>query len=258
MDGITLERLGNLHLVFLHLPIGFVVAAVLLEFWRWRRPSGEGAWLQGRLLAANAVAALLTAGAGLAMAEGGGYADEVLAQHRWAGVICAGLAILAWVTQLKGGVWLARSTLGVLAAATVYAGHQGATLTHGPGVTAWMAERKPAAVNAAGGKAAAGTTAESVFEKEIQPLLQRSCIECHGPNKARGRLRLDSREAALAGGKSGKPAVVPGKPEESELLRRVKLPRDDEDVMPPEDEPRLTVQEIAALEKWIAGGAPWR
>ena len=201
--------------------------------------------------------ALLTAGAGLAMAEGGGYADEVLAQHRWAGVICAGLAIVAWLAQATGRVWLARSTLGVLTAATVYAGHQGATLTHGPGVTAWREARAPVVVKAAQVKPGAEAVAGSVFEKEIQPLLQRSCIDCHGPDKARGRLRLDSREAVLAGGKSRLPSITPGKPEASELLRRVKLPRDDEDAMPPEDEPGLTAEEIAALEKWIAGGAVW-
>jgi mono/diheme cytochrome c family protein len=106
-------------------------------------------------------------------------------------------------------------------------------------------------------KPGAEAVAGSVFEKEIQPLLQRSCIDCHGPDKSRGRLRLDSREAVLAGGKSRLPSITTGKPEASELLRRVKLPRDDEDAMPPEDEPGLTAEEIAALEKWIAGGAVW-
>lgn len=255
MDGITLERLGNLHLVFLHLPIGFVVAAALLELWRWRRPSAESAWLQGRLLAANAVASLLTAGAGLALASGGAYDGELLSLHRWAGVACAGLAIAAWLVHARGRVWLARGTLGVLVAATVVAGHLGATLTHGPGVTTWwrVQKAKPAVVTAV----VASTAKASVFENEIQPILVKVCIDCHGPEKAKGRLRLDTREAALAGGKSGVPTLVPGKPAESELLRRVKLPRDDDEAMPSDDGPGLTPAEIAALERWIAAGAAW-
>lgn len=255
MDGITLERLGNLHLVFLHLPIGFVVAAVLIEVWRWRRPLAEGAWLQGRLLAANAVAALLTAGAGLALASGGAYEGELLSQHRWAGVACAGLAIAAWLVHARGRAWLARGTLGLLMAATVVAGHLGATLTHGPGVTAWwrFEKAKPAVVIAS----VATADGANVFENEIQPILVKTCIECHGPEKAKGRLRLDSREAALSGGKSGVPSIVPGKPEESELLRRVKLPRDDDEAMPSGDGPGLMPAEISALERWIAAGAKW-
>lgn len=251
MDGITLERLGNLHLVFLHLPIGFVVAAVLLELWCRGRPSAESAWLQGRLLAANAVASVLTAGAGLAMAEGGGYADGPLAQHRWAGVVCAGLAIAAWLAHARGRLWWARGTLGLLFAATVVTGHLGATLTHGSAVTSWWKAGKP---EKTAGAAAAG---DAVFEKEIQPILTKACIECHGPDKSRGRLRLDSRAAALAGGKSGLPAIVPGKLEKSEMIRRVKLPREDEEAMPFDEELALTAAEIATLERWIAGGAKW-
>lgn len=256
MDGILPERLGNLHLVLLHLPIGFVAAAMLLELWRARRPSAEGAWLQGRLLAANAVAALLTAGAGLLLAEQGSYPLETLAWHRWAGVVCAGLAIAAWAAHTWGRTWAARGALGALFIATVVAGHQGATLTHGESVAAWWGggPERVEAPPVAGSEVAA----ESVFVKSIQPMLDRSCFECHGPDKSKGRLRLDTRETALAGGRSGLAAIAPGSPEASELLRRVRLPRDDEDAMPPEgDGAGLSAGEIATLEKWIADGARW-
>lgn len=260
MDGITLERLGNLHLVFLHLPIGFVVAAVLVEFWRWRRPSTEGAWLQGRLLAANAVASLITAGAGLLLAANGNYDGDTVALHRWAGAACAGLAIAVWLVHACGRVWMARATLGILLAATVIAGHYGATLTHGPAVAAWWRLEKPARKTAAVAVAGAGVAVPGtvVFAKDIEPVLAKACIDCHGPKKAKGRLRLDSREAALSAGTSGLPAIVPGNPAESELLRRVKLPRDDEEAMPSDNGPGLTPAEISALERWIAAGADWR
>lgn len=251
MDGILPERLGNLHLVLLHLPIGFVVAAVLLELWRARRPSVEGAWLQGRLLAANAVAALLTASAGLVLAEQGSYPAETLAWHRWAGVVCAGLAIAAWAAHAGGRVWLARGTLGALLAATVVAGHQGATLTHGEAATAWWGGAPEVAADGTAGGI------DPVFIKSIQPILVNSCVECHGPERPKGRLRLDSREAALASGRSGRVAIMPGRPEASELLRRVKLPRGDDEAMPEGDGPGLSTDEIAALEKWIAAGARW-
>lgn len=256
MDGIIPERLGNLHLVFLHLPIGFVVAAVLLEFWRWKRPSAEGAWLQGRLLAANAIATLLAAGAGLLLAATGTYSEQALALHRWAGVLCAGLSIAAWLAHQHGGAWPGRATLALLFVATTAAGHLGATLTHGERVTAWWGD--PPAPTPAPEEPKATHDDATAFADAIAPILNRSCIECHGPEKARGKLRLDTRAAALAGGKSGLPALVPGEPARSEIIRRIKLPADDEDAMPLEDEPRLTAAEIAALESWIAAGALWR
>jgi mono/diheme cytochrome c family protein len=92
---------------------------------------------------------------------------------------------------------------------------------------------------------------------DVAPIFQERCVKCHGPEKLKGKLRLDSREAILKGGSSG-PAVVPGKAEESELLRRISLPRDDTDAMPPETEgDPLTPAQIELLRAWIKEGAPW-
>ena len=92
------------------------------------------------------------------------------------------------------------------------------------------------------------------FEKEIRPLLVARCGECHGAQVQKGGLRLDARHTALKGGDSGE-VIVPGKSDESELLRRVAS--DDEDErMPPEGAP-LARTEIELLASWIDGGAVW-
>lgn len=93
------------------------------------------------------------------------------------------------------------------------------------------------------------------FARDVYPILQRSCFECHGPEKHKGGLRLDEREAAFKGGDSGD-TIVNGKPAESELLRRVALPKEDRDVMPNRGD-KLTPQEIERIRAWIAAGAPW-
>ncbi|NLT69702.1 MAG: DUF1549 domain-containing protein, partial [Verrucomicrobiaceae bacterium] len=91
------------------------------------------------------------------------------------------------------------------------------------------------------------------FENEIRPLLAAECYDCHGPEKAKNGLRLDHRELILTGGESG-PALVPGKPADSLLIGAVH--RGDPDLsMPPKK--ALQPAQIAALEKWIALGAPW-
>ncbi len=92
------------------------------------------------------------------------------------------------------------------------------------------------------------------FDRDIQPLLSR-CVSCHGPSKARAGLRLDIRQAATATLESGNRAVVPGHPDQSELLRRVSS-ADAGERMPPKGKP-LRPEQIEQLRRWIARGADW-
>ena len=108
------------------------------------------------------------------------------------------------------------------------------------------------------------TAADKVdFVKDIQPVLQQNCIKCQreaspkgdGPEKQKAKLRLDSRDAALEGGKGG-PTLVAGDGARSELVRRISLPKTDDDFMPAEGEP-LPKEQIALIKKWIDEGAVW-
>ncbi|HEY5310873.1 MAG TPA: PSD1 and planctomycete cytochrome C domain-containing protein [Pirellulales bacterium] len=104
----------------------------------------------------------------------------------------------------------------------------------------WSAEIDPARVD---------------FVHDIAPLLKRSCLECHGPKRTEGELRLDLRDKAFAGGASG-PVIEPGKPDTSELLRRISRPAGDDEIMPSRGAP-LAVAEIELIRTWIRQGAPW-
>src|SRR5262249_30258402 len=90
------------------------------------------------------------------------------------------------------------------------------------------------------------------FEKKVRPLLAENCHQCHGPEKQRGGLRLDSRSALLTGGDSG-PAIVPGQPEKSRLVQAVQYAGDLR--MPPKS--KLSDEQTAALTAWVKMGAPW-
>ncbi|HIM29818.1 MAG TPA: DUF1549 domain-containing protein [Planctomycetes bacterium] len=103
---------------------------------------------------------------------------------------------------------------------------------------------------------AAKTPARQVlFSRDIQPLLARKCLVCHGPDEAESGLRLDSADRAYAMLESGTRAIVPGKTATSELLRRIAT-GDDSERMPPEGDP-LTEDEISLFRQWIAGGAKY-
>ncbi len=97
-------------------------------------------------------------------------------------------------------------------------------------------------------------SSSSVFVANVLPIFEARCVECHGPDKAKAGLRLDSLAAIVEAEheEEDPPLVVPGDPDESELLRRVLLPRDDDDAMPPKGD-GLTPAQIEAIRAWIAG-----
>jgi mono/diheme cytochrome c family protein len=91
------------------------------------------------------------------------------------------------------------------------------------------------------------------YARDVKPVLARHCYGCHGPEKQRSGLRLDTCAAALKGGNNG-PAIVPGKSSSSRIIQAITA-TDDVPVMPPK-EPRLTTAEIVLLRAWIDAGAP--
>jgi hypothetical protein len=95
------------------------------------------------------------------------------------------------------------------------------------------------------------------FEREIQPLLAEHCAHCHGIDEStrQGGLRLDIRQNALEGGDSGTPAIVPGKPDESEIVARIRSTDPDVIMPPPHEKKPLTQEQMRLLEEWIAAGA---
>jgi hypothetical protein len=102
---------------------------------------------------------------------------------------------------------------------------------------------------------ASDLTQRHVFADLIQPILVRRCAACHGPEKHKADLSLESYETLAKGGKDG-PVLVAGKPLDSPIIYRLLLPLDDEDHMPPQGKPQPTLSEIAALQWWIDCGAP--
>jgi len=104
----------------------------------------------------------------------------------------------------------------------------------------------------------AGTAHAAIdFAHEIRPIFNAHCTACHGGVKEAGEVSFIYRDKALGKGESGKPIIVPGDPDASELMARV-LSKDPEEVMPkPEHGPPLAAKEIETLRQWIKEGAPW-
>ncbi len=95
------------------------------------------------------------------------------------------------------------------------------------------------------------------FNRDVRPILSEHCFTCHGMDEKnrKGGLRLDERGAALEGGDSGEPAIVPGKPAESAIIKRITAHGADEVMPPPRAKNPLGPRQIATLRAWVAAGA---
>ncbi|MEZ0389846.1 MAG: DUF1549 domain-containing protein, partial [Verrucomicrobium sp.] len=93
------------------------------------------------------------------------------------------------------------------------------------------------------------------FARDIQPLLESKCVECHNPSKTKGKLLMDTAEGIIKGGEGGA-GIVPGDPEKSPVFNRVVLPHGHDDIMPPKGDP-LTAAQSELIKRWIAEGAKW-
>jgi hypothetical protein len=104
------------------------------------------------------------------------------------------------------------------------------------------------------GLTSAGLAAKVEFDRDIRPLFQEKCVECHGAKKNKADLRLDARVHAFKGGESG-PVLVAGSPEKSLLVERITTAEEDQK-MPPKGE-ALSAAQIDKVRQWIAEGAVW-
>ena len=97
------------------------------------------------------------------------------------------------------------------------------------------------------------------FAREVRSVLSDNCFSCHGPDDKRRKsgLRLDTKEGVLAKLKSGGVAIVPGKPDESDLIDRIETDDPDAKMPPKKSGKQLTVQQIQTLRRWVEQGASW-
>lgn len=126
----------------------------------------------------------------------------------------------------------------------------------------WVAVFTAAVAARAEDRATAPTKGDSAaidFGRQIRPILSENCFACHGPDEQtrKGKLRLDTKDGALAN-RDGNPAIVAGKPDESELLERITAADESVRMPPVKTGKKLSPAQVDLLRTWIAQGAPWR
>lgn len=252
---------GRFHPVLVHLPIGLLVLLAFMAFiscWRRFEKVDSNAGVVLTLAVPGSIAAAVC---GWLLSSGGGYDPRMLQIHFWTGIATAGATTLAALFYLVNAKALYRLTVFGSFGALVVASHYGGSLTHGsdylirhaPGpVRSWFGggRKAPAALPESTGQ----PSAPSAYAAVVHPIMENYCVSCHGPEKSKGGLRLDTYEALLKGGDAGV-VVVPGKSADSELVKRILLPMDSDDHMPPDGKPQPKDDEVALLRWWIDSGA---
>jgi len=253
-----LQFIGRFHPLLVHFPVALFLLVPILEIF------GRSARFTYLRLSVDFVFALATLAAASAMLLGwclgrsGGYSGTVISQHMWGGV---GLSIVCWVC------WMMRSRMRELSATyavalalgvglVAWTGYRGGQLSLGPN---HLTEHMPNELrNLLGVKydlavSASNADPNTFYGARIQPIFASRCTSCHGPDKNKANLRLDSYRALMRGGKDG-PVIQAGNIQNSDLLRRITLPANHDDFMPKGKHP-LAADQIKLIELWIASGA---
>ena len=252
---------GRLHPLLVHLPIGLILLLAIIELLARSRRFKQANASAGLILALAVPASLAAVLCGWLLSLGGGYQEQLLQWHKWTGIATAAACLIAGLLYSLDLKKPYRWCLFTSVIALFVASHFGGSLTHGSDYLVryapspfreWLGGTPPTPPAAARPEDPAQLQA---FAGVIQPILKENCVACHGPDKAKGKLRLDSFQAAMKGGDSG-PAILARQSSASPLLKRMRLPATDQDHMPPEGKPQPGAADLELLAWWIDAGAP--
>ena len=258
--------LGRFHPLWVHLPIGILFLLAFLEAVGWAARWPRLRWLPAvgpgqrtLVLLVGAAAAVTAALLGWLLAHDGDYEGARVRTHQWLGIAAAAAAVLVFAVHRMR--WLYAPLFAATLVLLVLAAHAGGSLTHGGG---FLTARMPPAMGRLFGLGSppASTVPHPAdigravaFPDVVQPILNDRCVGCHGPDKSNGGLRMDSWGQLAKGGKHG-PVVGAADPAANPFVRRIDLPTEVKEHMPPAGRPQLTDDELTILEWWACAGAP--
>jgi uncharacterized membrane protein len=248
----ALTLIGRLHPLLVHLPIGILLLAILLEALSARdsyaglKPAADLSLLLG------VCSAVLSCCTGWLLSLTGDYDAGLVVVHQWLAISLTVVSIgLYFVVRRRPLEWRGGVLMMVVVLLLVLTGHWGGSLTHGPGFLTGDLGSEPSQPTL---RPVADIQSAVVYSSMVEPVLHDNCYGCHSASRVKGGLRLDEPDRILRGGKDG-PVIVKGQAAASLLIKRIGLPIDDEHHMAPKEKGQLTPMEIRLLRWWIDNGA---
>lgn len=253
----TLLMIGRFHPVILHFPIVLIILAFILELLRRLNALKTPDVVIAIILITAAISTVVAIASGFLLYASGDYSGLLMEQHLWIGVI-TGVCILitvAFYFVYRGNARLYplyAAGLLISNGAVAYTSHLGGSITHGEN---YLTEYLPIIRSTADTVKMKDEADMLVYEDVILPVLEAKCAGCHNDSRSKGEFSMASFQTILKGGESGKPGIMAGQADSSEMYRRLILPEDDDDRMPPKGKTPLTQQETGLLKCWIQKGA---
>lgn len=248
-----LELIGRFHPLLVHLPIGILLIASVFYFLSAREKYTSLRSAVTVSLFFGMLSAVVSCISGFLLSRSGDYDAGLVSKHQWFGIATAVISMLAYYLAKKNNKQLKWAML-LMVVLIFITGHLGGSITHG---SDYLTKALSSAGESGGNikrKPIADVQNAVVYTDMIQPILEARCYGCHGPNKQKGKLRLDDQDHILKGGEDGK-IIIAGKPGESDMIERLLLSKDDDDHMPPKEKPQLSQQDIDLLHWWVSNGA---
>lgn len=245
------ELIGHLHPLLVHLPIGILSLAFLIEL-----AGRKKAWSYLHqslpfILGIALLSSIVSVGTGWLIPKEGMYNEDLLDLHFWFAVaLTVSIAGLYYLNQTENKSYqkLYFPTFILSMTLLILTGHYGGSMTHGSDYL-WSTTKKTTSI-----KKVEDVNTLAVYPDIILPIFQTKCYKCHNGEKQKGKLNMATIDDLKKGGEGGA-IFVKGNIEESTLIFRAHLPIEDEEHMPPEGKPQLDRQEIRLIEWWIKEGA---
>ena len=252
-----IEFLGHFHPLLVHLPVGILLMGLLLQ-WLSRKKKYE-VFRQAVpvTLLAGAITGLFSCITGYLLSISDDYDESLVSWHMWMGIATTLVGFILYAREKNDQFKINKTLLSVaLLILVALTGHLGGSLTHGSdyltkplgnifnGDTALSATIKPIA----------NVQEAQAYTDVIKPIFETKCYSCHGANKQKGKLRMDDSLKLMKGGKDGI-VIEPGEADASEMMKRLMLPVDNDDHMPPKEKPQPSENQLALIHWWIANGA---
>ncbi|WP_113925812.1 c-type cytochrome domain-containing protein [Cognataquiflexum aquatile] len=264
MPLFILPLIGRFHPLIVHLPIGFILFALILMYYPRKDKNLLLPTVQFALLLST-LTAFFACITGIILYNQEGYAFDTVQNHLILGILTA-LTCLSLFLLVKKHQTLSDPKIhagsAILFLCLTFTGHLGGNLTHGEtyltevlpeGIQetfGWKIEEQfePLSLNGEAWEEAL------FYEDVVQPILNQNCRSCHNEKNSKGDLILTSKESLLEGGKNGE-VIFHKTPMESELIKRMLLPLDHEDHMPPKEKRQPVEAEVELIKAWLLTGA---
>ena len=244
------EVIGHLHPALVHLPIGILLLAAVLQLLSLRPKYASLHAAASIALFWGMITAILSCISGYLLSQTGDYDEELVDTHKWSAFATAFVSIIAYLFNRWENEFAKWAVL-LMIIGIIITGHLGGSLTHGSDyLTKGFSKEE---ITKKEIRPITDVQEANVYSDIIQPILSDNCYTCHNKSKRKGGLRLDEPSFILKGGKDGE-VIKPGNADESDMIKRLLLPRNDDDHMPPKEKPQLKENEIALIHWWVATG----